>query len=73
MKLRNKYNKDVQEWIAKARKAYLILKRIPLKDLQVLGDQGGLDMNHYKTKMMISKGLMIRLGSCLPVEFDKWR
>jgi hypothetical protein len=73
MRMKNKYSKETQKWIDSTKTAYNILKSMSLKDLQRLGKLGGLDMTHYKTKSLIAKGLMIRLGAVLPVEFDKWK
>jgi len=69
-----KYNKKVREWIDETKKAYNALKRIPMKDLKIIGNQAGLHMGHYKTKKMIAKGLMIRLTSgMIPIEFNTWK
>lgn len=38
------------------------LESLPLSKLHVLGNMAGLDMNHYKTKNIIVKGLIIRLS-----------
>jgi hypothetical protein len=73
MRMKNKYSKETQKWIDSTKTAYNIFKSMPLKDLKRLGDLSGLDMNHYKTKSLLAKGIMIRLGAILPVEFDKWK
>ena len=65
----DKARTELKEWKADVKREYNILMGLPLKKLQHLGKMGGLDMTHYKTKDMISKGLMIRLNSILPVNF----
>lgn len=71
--MKNKYSKEVRAWIAQTRITYNIFKSMPLKDLEYLRDLGGLDPNHYKSKSLIAKGLMVKLGGFLPVEFDTWK
>jgi len=71
--MKTKYSKETQEWINKTKKAYTVLKSMELKDLQRLGDIGGLDMSHYTTKSLLAKGLLIQLGACMPNEGDTWK
>lgn len=68
-----KNNKEVQAWIDETRRAYNILKTMPKTSLKVLANLGGLDLNHYTTKSLLAKGLMIKLGTVLPIEMKKWK
>ena len=66
-------NKELKDWIAANKRIYNILKKLPKKQLYDIAKYSGLDMDYYKTKSSVSKGILCRLGSVLPIEMKGWK
>jgi len=71
--IKNRANQELKTWIYDTKRAYNIFKKMPARNLYHLGMVSGLDMSHYKTKSLMAKGLMIKLGTILPVQFSSWK
>jgi hypothetical protein len=74
MRVKQMKNKELTDWISETKKCYRVLKKMPIEDLKTLAKMGGLDLDHYKTKTILAKGMMVRLSNgMLPTEMSKWK
>ena len=65
---------SLNQWIWETQRTYNIFKRMSVNDLKLLSKQAGLDLNHYKTKSMMAKGLVMTLTrGMIPVDFGSWK
>ena len=66
--------KDIKEWVGETHCIFLTLKGLNLRDLKRMGRYAGLDIDNYKTKAMIAKGLMIIMNSSgMPNASKDWK
>ena len=68
-----KNTKETQLWINKTKKQYNIIKSLKIEHLKTLIDLAELEPRVYKTKSMMAKGLMMKLGGVLPIELQNWK
>lgn len=61
---------NLDQWIKETQHTYNIFKRMSIGDLKLLSKQAGLDLNYYKTKSLMAKGLVMTLTRCaIPIDF----